>query len=149
VSPSEKEIAARTARRARGTGAEPDVAAVRGAGPIGGAYSRTPTRTRCSNASLARLEIERFGAAGTAGGGPAGGLARFLIRDTLERAAGAGLLRPAPTDVVAHLVLSALIEAALLIAHAVDRGAARAAGEEGLRLLLSGLLLPPVRDSRP
>jgi AcrR family transcriptional regulator len=72
-----------------------------------------------------------------------------LIRATLERAAGAGLLRPAPTDVVAHLVLSALIEAALLIAHAVDRGAARAAAEEGLRLLLSGLLLPPVPDSRP
>jgi AcrR family transcriptional regulator len=72
-----------------------------------------------------------------------------LIRATLERAAGAGLLRPAPTDVVAHLVLSALIEAALLIAHAVDRGAARAAAEEGLRLLLSGLLLEPVRGSRP
>ena len=70
-----------------------------------------------------------------------------LIQATLERAAGEGLLRPAPTDVVAHLVLSALIEAALLIAHAVDRGAARAAVEEGLRLLLSGLLLQPVRGS--
>jgi len=59
------------------------------------------------------------------------------------------LLRPAPTDVVAHLVLSALIEAALLIAHAVERSAARASAEEGLRLLLSGLLLQPVRGSRP
>jgi len=72
-----------------------------------------------------------------------------LIRATLERAAEAGLLRPAPTDVVAHLVLSALIEAALLIAHAVERSAARASAEEGLRLLLSGLLLQPVRGSRP
>jgi AcrR family transcriptional regulator len=72
-----------------------------------------------------------------------------LIRATLERAAGAGLLRPAPTDVVAHLVLSALIEAALLIAYAVDRGAARAAAEEGLRLLLSGLLLQPFEVRAP
>jgi len=64
-----------------------------------------------------------------------------LIRATLERAVGAGLLRPLPTDVVAHLVLSALIEAALLIAHAVDKGAARAASAEGLRLMLSGLRL--------
>jgi hypothetical protein len=42
-----------------------------------------------------------------------------------------------------HLVLTALFEAALLIAHAVDRGAARAAAQEGVRLLLSGLLLQP------
>jgi AcrR family transcriptional regulator len=72
-----------------------------------------------------------------------------LIRATLERAAGAGMLKPAPAEVVAHLVLSALIEAALLIAHAVDRGAARAPAEEGLRTLLSGLLLQPMQRSSP
>jgi len=70
-----------------------------------------------------------------------------LIRATLERAAGAGLLKPAPAEVVAHLVLSALIEAALLIAHAVDRSAARAAAEQGLRVLLSGMLLQPPQSS--
>jgi hypothetical protein len=54
-----------------------------------------------------------------------------------------------PVEVVAHLVLSALIEAALLIAHAIDRGAARAAAEQGLRVLLSGMLLQPVQPSSP
>jgi len=67
-----------------------------------------------------------------------------LIRATLEHAAGAGLLSPAPVEVLAHLVLSALIEAALLVAHAPDRRAARAAAEQGLRTLLSGLLIQPM-----
>jgi hypothetical protein len=49
----------------------------------------------------------------------------------------------------AHLVLSALIEAALLIADAVNRAAARAAAEQGLRLLLSGLLLQPFEVRAP
>jgi hypothetical protein len=74
-----------------------------------------------------------------------------LIRATLERAAGAGLLRPAPTDVVAHLVLSALIEAALLIAHAIDRGAARASAEEGraaFRPARAGSRFAPLRNRR-
>jgi len=70
-----------------------------------------------------------------------------LIRATLERAAGAGLLRPAPIEVVAHLVLSALIEAALLIAHDTDRRGARAAAEQGLRALLSGMLIQPPQPS--
>jgi AcrR family transcriptional regulator len=66
-----------------------------------------------------------------------------LIRATLERAAGAGLLSSASVEVLAHLVLSSLIEAALLIAHAPDRRAARAAAEQGLLTLLSGMLIQP------
>jgi AcrR family transcriptional regulator len=67
-----------------------------------------------------------------------------LIRATLERAAAAGLLAPAPVEVLAHLVLSAMIEAALLIAHADDRRAARAAAEQALLTLMSGMLIRPM-----
>jgi AcrR family transcriptional regulator len=66
-----------------------------------------------------------------------------LIRATLESAASAGQLAPAPVEVLAHLVLSAMIEAALLIAHADDRRAGRAAAEQGLVTLMSGMLRPP------
>ena len=66
-----------------------------------------------------------------------------LIRATLERAAAVGLITPAPVEVLAHLVLSAMIEAALLIAHASDRRAARAAAEQGLLTLMSGMLIRP------
>ena len=58
----------------------------------------------------------------------------------LERAAAEGLLKPAPIEVIAHLLLSAIIEAALLIAYAADRPAARAAAEQSLLTLMSGML---------
>jgi AcrR family transcriptional regulator len=70
-----------------------------------------------------------------------------LIRGTLERAVAAGVLTDAPVEVLAHLVLSAMIEAALLIAHAPNRLAARAAAERGLLTLMSGMAIPPM--SRP
>ncbi len=68
-----------------------------------------------------------------------------LIVATLHAAAEEGLLIPAsaPVPVLAQLVLGALIEAALLIAHAPDRVAARAGAERGLQALLAGL----IRDS--
>ena len=44
-----------------------------------------------------------------------------------------------PADALAHLVLSAVIEAALLIAHAPDHDTARARAERALRALLDGL----------
>jgi AcrR family transcriptional regulator len=66
-----------------------------------------------------------------------------LIRRNLERAARDRLLVPAPLEVLAHLVLSAMIEAALLVAHAPDPGAARAEAERGLAILLSGLVIRP------
>jgi AcrR family transcriptional regulator len=68
-----------------------------------------------------------------------------LLSAMLEHAAGAGLLKPAPVDVLAHLLLSAVIEAALLIAHASDRPAARAAAEQSLLTLMSGMLNKPIQ----
>lgn len=70
-----------------------------------------------------------------------------LIRRTLERAAAAGLLAPANVEVLAHLVLSALIEAALFVAHATDPGAARPDAEQGLVTLLSGMVVRPSADA--
>jgi len=50
-----------------------------------------------------------------------------------------GVITRQPVDVLAHLVLSAVIEAALLIAHAPDHHTARARAERALRALLDGL----------
>jgi AcrR family transcriptional regulator len=62
-----------------------------------------------------------------------------LIQAVLEQAMAEGVITRQPVDVLAHLVLSAVIEAALLIAHASDRDAARACTERALRALLDGL----------
>ncbi|WP_216216193.1 TetR/AcrR family transcriptional regulator [Amycolatopsis aidingensis] len=66
-----------------------------------------------------------------------------VITEALRAAAEAGLLRPAPIPALAQLVLSAMIEASLIIAHAGDKDAARAEAEQSLLLLLSGLLTGP------
>jgi AcrR family transcriptional regulator len=63
-----------------------------------------------------------------------------VITDALHAAERDGLPVPAPVPVLAPLVLSAVIEAALMIAHAADRQAARADAEAALLLLLSGLV---------
>jgi hypothetical protein len=57
----------------------------------------------------------------------------------LEQAMTEGVITRQPVDVLAHLVLSAVIEAALLIAHASDHDTARARAEQALRALLDGL----------
>lgn len=62
-----------------------------------------------------------------------------LIQAALEQAMTEGVITRQPVDVLAHLVLSAVIEAALLIAHASDRDAARVRAEQALRALLDGL----------
>jgi AcrR family transcriptional regulator len=62
-----------------------------------------------------------------------------LIQAVLEQAMAEGVITRQPVDVLAHLVLSAVIEAALLIAHAPDHDAARARAEQALRALLDGL----------
>jgi AcrR family transcriptional regulator len=64
-----------------------------------------------------------------------------LIKAGLEQAMIDGVIARQPVDVLAHLVLSAVIEAALLIAHASDRDAARTDAERALRALLDGLRL--------
>jgi hypothetical protein len=62
-----------------------------------------------------------------------------LLTAGLEAVAAAGPAPPPqPVDVLAHLVLAATIEAALLIARAPDRPAARAGAERALLALLDG-----------
>ena len=62
-----------------------------------------------------------------------------LIQATLESSATEGVLTSAQPDLLAHLILSAMIEAALYIAHAPERRSARIAAERGLQALMSGL----------
>jgi AcrR family transcriptional regulator len=66
-----------------------------------------------------------------------------VITHNLQAAARDGLLVPAPVPVLAQLVLSAVIEAALVIAHAPDPAAARADAEQALLALLSGMVRQP------
>ena len=66
-----------------------------------------------------------------------------VITRDLQAAAREGLLVDTPVPVLAQLVLSAVIEAALLIAHATDPAAARADAEQALLTLLSGMVRPP------
>lgn len=63
-----------------------------------------------------------------------------LLVGFLAAAVEAGLVLPAPVPVLAQLILSAVIEAGLLIAHAEDRQKARAEAEQSLLVLLAGLL---------
>lgn len=65
------------------------------------------------------------------------GLVTKLVTDGVD----AGIIAPRPPEVLAQIVLGAVIEAALLIAHASDRPAARAAAEGVLGALMSGLLV--------
>jgi AcrR family transcriptional regulator len=62
-----------------------------------------------------------------------------LITIALDRAVAEGVIAPQPVPVVAQLVLGAVIEAALLIAAAEDREAARASAERSLHALVAGL----------
>lgn len=66
-----------------------------------------------------------------------------VITQGLQAAAREGLLVPASVPVLAQLVLSAVIEAALLIAHAADPEATRADAEQALLALLSGMVRQP------
>lgn len=65
-----------------------------------------------------------------------------LITEQLDVAVTNGLLVAAPVPALAQLVLSAVIEAALLIAHAADPAAERSEAEQALLVLLSGLMNP-------
>jgi AcrR family transcriptional regulator len=72
-----------------------------------------------------------------------------LITAGLNQAMAEGILTPYPVDVLAHLILSAVIEAALLIAHATDRRTARADAERTLLALLTGLRAPQTPTRPP
>jgi AcrR family transcriptional regulator len=62
-----------------------------------------------------------------------------LITGTLDAAMRAGVLRPAPVEPLAHLLLAALSEAALLISYAADPAATRAEVEPAVLGLINGL----------
>ncbi|MFD3745757.1 TetR/AcrR family transcriptional regulator [Nocardia sp. NPDC058633] len=63
-----------------------------------------------------------------------------LITAELQRATDAGLIPVAPVAVLAQLLLSAITEASLIVAHAADPDRARAETQQSLLLLIAGLL---------
>jgi AcrR family transcriptional regulator len=66
-----------------------------------------------------------------------------LLREVLAGLMSAGLLRPQPPDLLARLLLAALVEAALTIASAPDQDRARSEASLLLRDLLEGLRAQP------
>ncbi|HEY5853308.1 MAG TPA: TetR/AcrR family transcriptional regulator [Aldersonia sp.] len=66
-----------------------------------------------------------------------------LVTDLLEQAQREGTVVPAPIPVLAQLVLSAVVEAGLIVAHAEDAAVARAEAEQALMLLFAGILRHP------
>lgn len=64
-----------------------------------------------------------------------------LVVGLLDQAVGQGLLKPAPVAVLGQLVLSAVNEAALMIAHADNPAQARSDAEQVLAIWLMGLLV--------
>ncbi|TCJ93606.1 TetR/AcrR family transcriptional regulator [Nocardia alba] len=63
-----------------------------------------------------------------------------LITAELQRATDAGLIPVAPVAVLAQLLLSAITEASLIVAHAADPDRARLETQQSLLLLIAGLL---------
>ena len=63
-----------------------------------------------------------------------------LITTALEDAHEAGLIAATAVPTLAQLILSAVSEAGLIVAHAEDKDTARAQAQESLLLLVSGLL---------
>ncbi|MFF2087017.1 TetR/AcrR family transcriptional regulator [Nocardia sp. NPDC058176] len=63
-----------------------------------------------------------------------------LITAQLQRAIDAGLVAAAPVPVLAQLLLSAITEASLIVAHADDPDRARLETQQSLLLLITGLL---------
>lgn len=64
-----------------------------------------------------------------------------LLKGSLKAAAAAGRLRPELVDILAHVLLAAVLEIALVMARANDRAAARE-GRAALRELIERLLGP-------
>ena len=62
-----------------------------------------------------------------------------LVMAALQAAMDQGIIAPAPTDSLAHMLMGAITEAAIFIAHADDKPAARRAVGENVVQLLSGL----------
>ncbi|WP_019931459.1 TetR/AcrR family transcriptional regulator [Nocardia sp. BMG111209] len=69
-----------------------------------------------------------------------------MITAALQGAVDAGLVAPVPVPVMAQLILSAVTEAGMIVAHAEDPDTARAEAEQCLMLLISGLVRAPETD---
>jgi hypothetical protein len=65
-----------------------------------------------------------------------------LLKQALSGAMSAGLLRKLDVDATAHLLLGALTEAAMIIAHAPEPTAAHKAVEKPLAAMISGWRAP-------
>jgi AcrR family transcriptional regulator len=63
-----------------------------------------------------------------------------LIISELERARAEGLIADVSIQVLAQLILSAVTEAGLIVAHAADKDVARAQAQQSLMLLVAGIL---------
>ena len=74
---------------------------------------------------------------------PPGATRAGVITHNLQAAADGGLLVDAPVPVLAQLVFSAVVEAALLVAHIADPAAARVDAERALLTLLSAMVRQP------
>jgi AcrR family transcriptional regulator len=63
-----------------------------------------------------------------------------MMKHALRTLADAGHVRPELVDVLAHMLLAALVEAALLIARSDDPAAAKKAGQEAIEELLQSVV---------
>ncbi len=63
-----------------------------------------------------------------------------LLEAQLQALTEAGVLRPAPIEVLSRLLLAALVEGSDMLGHAEDFDGARASLREALALLMSGLM---------
>ncbi|OBK43155.1 TetR/AcrR family transcriptional regulator [Mycobacterium sp. 1081908.1] len=71
-----------------------------------------------------------------------------MIEVLVRRAISEGSIEPQPVHELTHMMVAALEEAALLVAHSSDPGAARASAGEVLDRLLRGLTSSPMRSLR-
>jgi hypothetical protein len=72
------------------------------------------------------------------------GYALGALEAAIQNAIDAGALSPAPANAVAHVLLGALDEAAMVVARSDDQAAAREEMGTTVRRLLEGLRAPTV-----
>ena len=70
-----------------------------------------------------------------------------LVMAALQAAMDEGIIAPAPIDSLAHMLIGAITEAAMFIAHADDKPAARRAVGANVVQLLSGLRIDKAKGS--
>lgn len=69
-----------------------------------------------------------------------------MITDQLQSAVDAGFVVPVPVRIMAHLLLSAITEAGMLVAHAEDPERTAAEAEQSILQLVSGIIRQPESD---